>query len=59
MVLAGKPAIGLLYVVGRCRSRKPENLVEITDGVKSGDRVVTKNAFLVKSQAMKSELGEE
>lgn len=30
MVLAGKPAIGLLYVVGRGRSRKPENLVEIT-----------------------------
>jgi len=30
MVLPGKPSIGLLYVVGRCRSWKPENLVEIT-----------------------------
>ncbi len=30
MVLTGKPSIGLLNVVGRRRSRKTENLVEIT-----------------------------
>jgi membrane fusion protein, heavy metal efflux system len=34
------------------------NRVEIRSGLKSGDRIVTKNAFTVKSQAMKAELGE-
>ena len=38
---------------------KHEDLIEIRSGLKAGDRLVTKNAFLVKSQAMKSELGEE
>ena len=34
-------------------------MAAIESGVKVGDKVVIKNAFLVKSQAMKSELGEE
>ncbi|MCX6379702.1 MAG: efflux RND transporter periplasmic adaptor subunit [Armatimonadetes bacterium] len=38
---------------------KYDDVVEILSGLKAGDRLVTKNAFLVKSQAMKSELGEE
>ncbi|QOJ02882.1 MAG: efflux RND transporter periplasmic adaptor subunit [Planctomycetia bacterium] len=33
--------------------------IEITSGLKPGERVVVKNAFIVKSQGMKSELGEE
>jgi cobalt-zinc-cadmium efflux system membrane fusion protein len=33
--------------------------VEIKSGLKPGERVVIKNAFIVKSQGMKSELGEE
>lgn len=39
--------------------QKQEGVIEITGGLKPGDKLVTKNAFLVKSQAMKSELGEE
>ncbi len=39
--------------------QKHDSVIEITGGMKPGDRVVTKNAFLVKSQAMKAELGEE
>jgi RND family efflux transporter MFP subunit len=34
-------------------------LVEIRSGLRPGDRIVTRNAFLVKAQAMKGELGEE
>jgi RND family efflux transporter MFP subunit len=33
--------------------------VEIRSGLKAGERIVSRNAFLVKSQAMKGELGEE
>ena len=33
--------------------------VEIRAGLAPGDRVVTRNAFLVKSQALKSQLGDE
>jgi len=39
--------------------RKNSTQVEIVSGLKPGERVVVKNAFIVKSQAMKSELGEE
>lgn len=38
---------------------KHEDVIEVVGGLKPGDRLVTKNAFLVKSQAMKSELLEE
>lgn len=34
-------------------------LVQVTQGLNPGERVVTKNAFLIKSQAMKAELSEE
>jgi membrane fusion protein, heavy metal efflux system len=33
------------------------SLVEIRSGLQAGDRIVTKNAFTVKAQAMKGELG--
>jgi len=36
-----------------------EGKTEIRSGLKPGEKFVAKNAFLVKSQAMKSELGEE
>ena len=39
--------------------QKHDTVIEITGGVNPGERLVTKNAFLVKSQAMKAELGEE
>lgn len=39
--------------------RKQNSVVEIRAGLKPGDKIVTKNAFLVKSQAMKGELAEE
>lgn len=35
------------------------SLVEIRTGLKAGESVVTKNAFVVKSQAMKEQLGED
>ena len=38
---------------------KHEDVIEVTGGLKPGDKLVTKNAFLVKSQAMKAELLEE
>lgn len=38
---------------------KLDGWVEIRSGLKAGDRVVTRNAFLVKSQAIKGQLGEE
>lgn len=34
-------------------------LVEIHSGLKAGERIVTRNAFLVKAQALKGELGDE
>jgi RND family efflux transporter MFP subunit len=34
------------------------NRVEIRSGLKAGDRIVTRNAFTVKAQAMKAELGD-
>lgn len=34
-------------------------VVEVRSGLKPGERIVTKNAFLVKAQAMKGELAEE
>ena len=38
---------------------RSEGKVEVRSGLKSGEKIVVKNAFLIKSQAMKSELGEE
>ena len=35
------------------------NLLEITTGLRAGERVATTGAFLLKSQALKGELGEE
>jgi cobalt-zinc-cadmium efflux system membrane fusion protein len=38
---------------------KAGGLVEIRAGLKAGERIVTRNAFLVKAQAMKGEFGDE
>jgi multidrug efflux pump subunit AcrA (membrane-fusion protein) len=35
------------------------NLLEVLGGIEPGERIVGRGAFLVKSQASKSELGEE
>jgi hypothetical protein len=40
-------------------SEERGSLVEIRAGLKAGDRIVTRNAFLLKAQAMKGELGDE
>ncbi|NOG93272.1 MAG: efflux RND transporter periplasmic adaptor subunit [Armatimonadetes bacterium] len=36
-----------------------DGYVEISSGIKAGDRVVTRNSFTVKAQLMKGELGDE
>jgi cobalt-zinc-cadmium efflux system membrane fusion protein len=33
--------------------------VEIRSGLRAGERIVTRNAFLIKSQAMKGQMGDE
>jgi membrane fusion protein, heavy metal efflux system len=54
---AGKP--GEFRAIPIQPGEKLEGMVAIRSGLRAGDRVVTKNAFLVKSQAMKGELAEE
>lgn len=39
--------------------RQVDNFYQVLDGIKPGERLVTKGSFLLKSQAQKSELGEE
>ena len=39
--------------------RESNGQVEILDGLKEGERVVTKGSFILKSELLKGELGEE
>ncbi len=39
--------------------REKDGLLEITKGIKPGESVVTENAYLLKSEMMKSQMGEE
>ena len=55
-VPTGKP--GEFHARPVAVGEKLGGLVEIRSGLKTGERIVTGNAFLVKSQAMKGELGE-
>jgi len=39
--------------------RQIDGFYQVIDGVKTGEKIVTKGSFLLKSEAQKSELGEE
>jgi cobalt-zinc-cadmium efflux system membrane fusion protein len=39
--------------------RQFDSLYQVVDGIKAGEKIVTKGSFLLKSEAQKGELGEE